>query len=1365
MKHLVQPIDPSYKQHDISFLPYTSTTAGFNAQAFTEQAAYYNSMYPGEAGRAYAAVVNTSTAADRSVTRYEPGLSQVGQGRGTTVRTLTNAANEVRIWTVSGNDAVSNGYYAAAELFGTATTNASGAEELSYKTKGGLTVYTRKYLKNVVSGGNVLKIYGTTYYVYDALNRLRFIIPPKATETANAGVLAADVRDNLCFQYRYEDGAGRITGQRQPGEEGFTDIVYDRKDRVVLRQTPAARNPINGPQWEVTFYDHQDRVKATSLFTDGQSRAVWQQYIDNGTPGTTPNVLTYFLMHEDGEQAIPGENAIANNVMMSYTWYDDYQQADPNGAMWGSYAATLDFSGELLTHEGAETPVRSLRTEGMATGGKVRLLPSPTATAASVGQWRHSANYYDDKGRVIYSVSYDKRPDETTIHAHYTGNQFDFAGRGILTKHIIENHNVATGPVEHTELVHNLYDAVTGRPTRSRHRVDGQPWQDLAFYHYDGMGRVRKNVLGNYGEEQDMTYNVRGQLTGINEVYAETGDKQGASKTFGVSLKYDHGFSSPRYDGRTSGIVWRGAAASNAHAYGYGYDMAGRLLVADFRTRTAQAAWNNQALDYSVSKLDYDLNGNILSMDQIGMGITGPAPIDQLSYAYATNSNRLASVTDAQPEDYSRNDFQDGNSGVDYSYDANGNLTADANKGITAITYNHFNKPVHIGFNTGAYIEYSYDAGGNKIQELLSAPDGETDKTDYLGNFVYVNDQLRFALTGNGRTVFDEDGANPKEEFFVKDHLGNVRSVIDVKTYVAQEYLATYEIASANLESYIFEHHNEVRDNRLGATVANGHAARLNGSEPERRIGTAMLMHVMAGDKLELNVNSYFEGYTQEEDEPVSATEMLEGLVGVLTAGAGGLPPGESSNPDMVGQLFNPENFPAIANIQEQSTDPNLPKAFLNYILFDENMQVVPEGSGSFQATGNGVWTGIGTPQPLDIPQNGFLSVFLSNSTQIDVNSSGCLNCGDVFFDQLRVTFTRGKLKEEAHYYPFGLPIAGMGSAAPDMEPNRYKYQGNEHNTQLGLHWMNFNARQYDPQIGRFLGVDPLAAMQGQEHWSPYAAMGNNPAMLVDPWGLSPQLSKGNTQIDDHVGSGAALMARILSLYGGGSFGMGYQHSGALGTASSWGGMSAHSASVYHSHIIGMQWAAIIGEVGSTGSYVRGGTSNDGDINVTGGNSPTDQQQTSSGQGKDVYYKKNATLTMAQQAFVTTCVPAILEYAGSELKGQGETQIMITTHASYTTGKDVLMAGVSGSDIEPLIKYYFKTGNFTSYRDAIDAGHPVFTVIPISNGGHGVLVIGYNTGSGQVIYMDPMQGTTDRNTPSLFLQQYNFVLIKNTYRP
>ena len=52
---------------------------------------------------------------------------------------------------------------------------------------------------------------------------------------------------------------------------------------------------------------------------------------------------------------------------------------------------------------------------------------------------------------------------------------------------------------------------------------------------------------------------------------------------------------------------------------------------------------------------------------------------------------------------------------------------------------------------------------------------------------------------------------------------------------------------------------------------------------------------------------------------------------------------------------------------------------------------------------------------------------------------------------------------------------------------------------------MDFHARQYDPQLGRFLGVDPLAASGGQDRFSPYAAMGNTPESMVDPNGLVPR--------------------------------------------------------------------------------------------------------------------------------------------------------------------------------------------------------------------------------------------------------------------
>lgn len=40
---------------------------------------------------------------------------------------------------------------------------------------------------------------------------------------------------------------------------------------------------------------------------------------------------------------------------------------------------------------------------------------------------------------------------------------------------------------------------------------------------------------------------------------------------------------------------------------------------------------------------------------------------------------------------------------------------------------------------------------------------------------------------------------------------------------------------------------------------------------------------------------------------------------------------------------------------------------------------------------------------------------------------------------------------------------------------------------------MDFEARTYDPQLGRFMNVDPLAAFGSQDMFSPYAAMGNTP--------------------------------------------------------------------------------------------------------------------------------------------------------------------------------------------------------------------------------------------------------------------------------
>src|SRR5690606_31608070 len=113
------------------------------------------------------------------------------------------------------------------------------------------------------------------------------------------------------------------------------------------------------------------------------------------------------------------------------------------------------------------------------------------------------------------------------------------------------------------------------------------------------------------------------------------------------------------------------------------------------------------------------------------------AYMDDLTYNYHNSeiSNRLRKVTDAG----NVNGFKDGsNTTNEYTYDTNGNLTSDANKGITAITYNHLNLPelVTIG---GQIIDYTYDATGLKLKKEIPGKN-----TEYAGNFIYEGGTLQF---------------------------------------------------------------------------------------------------------------------------------------------------------------------------------------------------------------------------------------------------------------------------------------------------------------------------------------------------------------------------------------------------------------------------------------------------------------------------------------------------------------------------------------------------------------------------------------------------------------------------------------------
>ena len=249
----------------------------------------------------------------------------------------------------------------------------------------------------------------------------------------------------------------------------------------------------------------------------------------------------------------------------------------------------------------------------------------------------------------------------------------------------------------------------------------------------------------------------------------------------------------PRYGGGVSAMDWQ-AAGDSVRSYRYQYDGLGRLTSADYLE-------SGHSSDRYVTEYSYDLMGNILTLSRSGKvydeiyGVT-----DDLTYQY--DGNRLIRVTNHAADTPAYKDAMYYADGADLdterTYDANGNMTSNADSRISRISYDALNMPCRIDYIDGSHIDYTYAADGVKqrVDYYLnpytsSLPDDDLGTAcdssllvhtwrEYAGNCVYVCDTLSMILIEGGYITFDYATRQPIYHYYLKDYLGNNRITVSL---------------------------------------------------------------------------------------------------------------------------------------------------------------------------------------------------------------------------------------------------------------------------------------------------------------------------------------------------------------------------------------------------------------------------------------------------------------------------------------------------------------------------------------------------------------------------------------------------------
>jgi RHS repeat-associated protein len=503
--------------------------------------------------------------------------------------------------------------------------------------------------------------------------------------------------------------------------------------------------------WGFIKYDALNRPVATGEISSFLQRIEWV---------TIVNAITNH--HEDRANGTVAGYSLDNTAptgateadLLTITFYDDY-----------SFTKATDLNYNAVSGYNASNNVK---VKGQKTGGRAKMLLGNPAT----DPWRTNAIYYDGGYRQIQLARELHDLGSGAFERVSTSYKYDLAAvpDKQKTEQIIStgtNSHLAEYSYDHADRLLGVKETIAfGSLTKyaytvaPRYNILGQ--LQSKWIHAN---RVKPtDLLSNtkFRHKTDYVSNIRGWLNSGITWYSKN---QGIDSTFhGFSLAYDNG--SNYTNGNISKMLLRGKRETTfVNGLSFTYDGANRLKNSSTIGTYADTE----------SGITYDTNGKILSLSRAG------AAVDNLTYSYPNLNNQLGSINARSGNDRG---IKNGASGM-YAYDNNGNMTTNGNRNAT-LTYNYLNLPEQLNVNSKTLI-YDYDAAGVKHKYTI----GST-SVKYAGAFEYDENNVLTKVATTEGLVRKITTATPaldslRFDYFLKDHLGNIRIVWDENGKILQE--------------------------------------------------------------------------------------------------------------------------------------------------------------------------------------------------------------------------------------------------------------------------------------------------------------------------------------------------------------------------------------------------------------------------------------------------------------------------------------------------------------------------------------------------------------------------------------------------